>query len=330
MIVSEMTNISNFQTSRSAALLVYPGFDLLDLAGPIAAFNDANVLVAKAYDVTVISCAGGLVESSAGVAVATSPSNRQASADTLIVIGGAMPAVRATAPELISEIQRLAPGCRRVASVCSGAFLLGAAGLLDNRRATTHWKFSAELQALAPAARVEADRLFVQDGPIWCSAGATAGIDLTLALIEDDLGAEHAKAIARGLVMSHRRVGGQSQYSALLELEPPSDRIRRVLLYARDNLAEFLPVHRLAAAGALSERQFTRMFLRETGMTPAKAVEKLRVEAAQPQVEMLAAPLETIARSVGFSDAEHMRQAFLRCNGYAPAALRNARRVRNA
>ena len=321
-----MTNLSKLPPSRSTAILVYPGFDLLDLAGPVEALNDANAIVPDAYRVSVISPSGGLVESSAGVGVTTSRADQQSPLDTLIVSGGVMAVVRKPSLELIGEIQRLGRTSRRVASICTGAFLLGAAGLLDHRRATTHWKFSAELQAMVPAARVDLDRLFVQDGPIWCSAGATAGIDLTLALIEDDLGAAHAKTVARGLVMSHRRVGGQSQYSALLDLEPSSDRIRRVLLYARDHLAEPLPVHRLAEVGALSERQFTRLFVRETGMTPAKAVEKLRVEAAQPQVEVIAAPLDTIARSVGFSDAEHMRQAFLRCNGYAPAALRNARR----
>jgi transcriptional regulator GlxA family with amidase domain len=321
-----MTEKAKLQTCRSVGFLLYPGFDILDLAGPTEALNDANGLVGGAYRLALMSPSGGLVASSAGVVVATSRTDEQSfPLDTLIVSGATIDTVRDPDAELLNEIRRLASSSRRTASICTGAFLLAAAGLLDDRRATTHWKYSAELQARAPAARIEADRLFVHDGPICSSAGATAGIDLTIALIEDDLGTDVAKAVARGLVMSHRRLGGQSQYSALLEQEPPSDRIRRVLLYARENLSESLSVQTLAEVAALSERQFSRLFVRETGLTPAKMVEKLRVEAAQPQIEDLGAPLQSIARSVGFSDPEHMRQAFLRWNGFTPGALRRAR-----
>lgn len=329
--MSEMTKKSKIQTCRTIGVLLYPGFDLLDLAGPTAAFDDANGLVPQAYRLVILSPDGGQVHSSSGVAVATASTHGHSEPlDTLIVSGGSIEAVRKPDAVLLDEIRRLAALSRRTASICTGAFLLAAAGLLDGRRATTHWKYAAELRARAAISHVEADSLFVQDGPVCSSAGATAGIDLAVALIEDDLGAEVAKAVARGLVMSHRRLGGQSQYSALLEQEPPSDRIRRVLLYAREHLAEPLSVQALAEVAALSDRQFARLFARETGLTPAKMVEKLRVEAAQPQVEALAAPLQVIARSVGFSDPEHMRQAFLRCNGVTPAALRSARAARRS
>jgi transcriptional regulator GlxA family with amidase domain len=214
----------------------------------------------------------------------------------------------------------------RVASVCTGAFLLAAAGLLDGRRATTHWRAGSQLQAQHPAIRVDPDRIFVRDGSIWTSAGITAGIDLALEMIQEDLGPAVSRAAARQLVVYHRRPGGQSQFSALLDLEPQSGRIRQALHFARDHLHEKLPVERLAEAARLSPRQFGRAFLAETGQTPAKAIERLRAEAARPRVEDGGESLEAIARAVGFADPERLRQSFIRAFGQPPQALRRAAR----
>jgi transcriptional regulator GlxA family with amidase domain len=216
--------------------------------------------------------------------------------------------------------------CRRVAATCTGAFVLAEAGLLDGRRATTHWSTARELQARFPKVKVEEDRIFIIDGPVWTSAGMTAGIDLVLAMIEKDLGADVARAAARKLVVYHRRAGGQSQFSALLELEPKSDRIQGALAYAKRNLEKSLTVGQLAAAAHLSPRQFSRAFRAETGQSPAKAVENLRLEAARLIMERSRHPIEVVARQTGFADRDRMRRAFLRAFGQPPQVIRrNAR-----
>jgi transcriptional regulator GlxA family with amidase domain len=203
-----------------------------------------------------------------------------------------------------------------------GAFLLAARGLLDGRRATTHWRFAPKLQTIYPAIRVDGDRIFLNEARVWTSAGMTAGIDMVLALIEEDLGRDISRAVARMLVMYYRRPGGQLQYSSLLDLDPGSDRIRNVLSFAREHLSEPLSVERLAEAAYLSVRQFSRAFIAATGVTPAKAIERLRVEAARPRVEDGRETLETIAQRVGFADPERMRQSFVPSLG--PAAARDA------
>jgi transcriptional regulator GlxA family with amidase domain len=205
-----------------------------------------------------------------------------------------------------------------------GAFLLAASGLLDRRRATTHWQFASRMQSMYPAIRVDGDRIFVNDGGIWTSAGMTAGIDLALAMIEEDLGRETSRRIARLMVVYYRRPGGQLQHSSLLDLEPESDRIRAVLTYIREHLTEALPIEQLAEAACVSVRQFSRAFAAQTGMSPAKAVERMRVESARPRIEDGREPLEVIAPSVGFRDAEHMRNSFVRIFGQSPQAMRRA------
>src|SRR6202012_1265809 len=194
--------------------------------------------------------------------------------------------------------------------------------LLDGRRATTHWMHARNLQRDYPKAKMDEDRIFINDGPIWTSAGMTAGVDLGLALIEHDLGPELAKVVARKLVMYHRRGGGQSQFSALLELSPKSDRIQAALAYARDNLHKPLTVPDLAEAAHLTPRQFSRACHAETGQPPAKGMENLRVEGARPLMEQSRHPIEVVARQTGFSDRDHMRRAFLRAFGQTPQALR--------
>jgi transcriptional regulator GlxA family with amidase domain len=211
---------------------------------------------------------------------------------------------------------------RRTASVCSGAFILAAAGLLDGRRATTHWGRAAELARAYPKVHIEPDRIFIRDRAIWTSAGVTAGIDLALALVADDLGEDVAKRAAQQLVVYYRRPGGQSQFSALLEADRPSSRFSPVLAWARARLDERLSVDRLADRAAMSPRHFARAFAAETGMTPAKAIERLRLEAAREQVESGAEPIEGIAACTGFTDPERMRRAFIRAFGQPPQALR--------
>jgi len=315
---------------RDVAFLIFPDFQLLDLAGPIAAFQMAGYdLDTAPYCLRVLSAAGGPIRSSVGVSVQSEPLG-DPPRDTLIVAGGAgcRPAER-VAP-LLAFTRRAAAVSRRVASVCTGAFILAGAGLLDGRAATTHWRYAALLQRQYPRVRVDGDRIFVRDGAIWTSAGITAGIDLALALIEDDLGRDIARAASRQLVVYHRRPGGQSQFSELLALEPASDRIRQALGFARAHLHEALPVERLADAACLSPRQFGRAFLAETGQTPAKAVERLRAEAARLRLETSQEPIELIARGAGFADPERMRRAFLRVFGQPPQALRRVARVGTA
>jgi transcriptional regulator GlxA family with amidase domain len=208
-------------------------------------------------------------------------------------------------------LDRRPPGrCRGVAANCIGAFILAEAGLLDGRRASTHWNRARDLQARFPKVKVEADRIFVVDGPVWTSAGMTTGIDLALAMVEQDLGADVARAIARQLVVYHRRTGDQSQFSALLELDPKSDRIQSALAYAKRNLDKPMTVGQLAAAAHLSPRQFSRVFRAETGQSPAKALENLRIEAARLMMEQSRHPIDVIARQTGFADRDRMRRAF--------------------
>jgi transcriptional regulator GlxA family with amidase domain len=217
-----------------------------------------------------------------GFSVATEPLSN-ANFDTLMVGGSAV--AGSLTPGVVKFLRRALTRSRRVASTCVGAFVLAEAGLLDGRRATTHWRRARDLQAWFPMLKVEEDRIFIVDGPVWTSAGMTAGIDLALAMIEEDLGADVARAVARKLVVYHRRAGGQSQFSALLELEPKSDRIQSALAYAKRNLHKPLTVAQLAKAAHLSPRQFSRAFRAETGQSPAKAVENLRVEAARLMME---------------------------------------------
>jgi transcriptional regulator GlxA family with amidase domain len=216
---------------------------------------------------------------------------------------------------------------RRIASVCSGAYVLAEAGVLDGRRATTHWSRAEDFARRFPKVRLEADRIWVRDGDIWTSAGITAGIDLALAMIAEDLGETVSKRVAQQLVVYHRRPGGQSQFSALLELDPGAGRFTAVLTWARDRLAEPLTVERLADRAGMSPRHFARAFLAEVGVTPAKAVERLRLETARGAVEGSSRAIDSIAGQAGFGDPERMRRAFVRAFGQPPQALRRASRA---
>ena len=316
----------NSAITRHVAFLVYPGFVLLDLSGPLEAFSVATEAAPGSYRLSVMSLEGGEIGSSASLKVMTQAAEADA-IDTFVVVGDFGLASRAISQEMTDFIRAASTGARRTASVCMGAFLLAASGVLDGRRATTHWRFAPKLQAMYPAIRVDGDRIFFNEAGIWTSAGMTAGIDMALSLIEEDLGREAARTVARMLVVYYRRPGGQLQHSSLLDLDPESDRIRHVLSHAREHLSDPLPVEQLAEVAHLSVRQFSRAFLAATGATPAKVIERLRVEAARPRVEDGRETLERIAQVVGFMDLERMRQSFIRVFGDPPQAMRRAART---
>jgi transcriptional regulator GlxA family with amidase domain len=276
------------------------------------------------YEIVVASEKGGLVPTSIGVPVQTVAVN-EAEFDTVIVSGSYD--LRSPPAALLDFLRSAAGGLApRIAAPCTGAFVLAEAGLLDGRRATTHWAYARELQRRYPKIKVEDDRIFIVDRDVWTSAGMTAGIDLALALVEMDLGAEVARLVAKKLVVYHRRAGGQSQHSLLLQLEPKSDRIQSALTYARRNLNTPLSVEQLADIAHLSPRQFSRAFHAETGQSPAKAVENMRVEAARTSIEEGRHSIAEVAVLTGFGDRERMRRAFLRALGQPPQVLRrNAR-----
>ncbi len=309
---------------QRVAFILYPGFQLIGLAAA-SVFEFANLTVEEpVYEILMVSEEGGLVQNSLGVAMQTERWD-DTIYDTLFVTG--YPEVPPGLQRIEAYLKSAAERTRRIASICTGAFTLARAGLLDGRRATTHWYYARDFRAAFPVVKMEEDRIFIIDGPIWTSAGMTAGIDLALAMVEKDLGGEIARLVAKKLVVYHRRAGGQSQYSALLELDPKSDRIQEALDYARQHLAAPLSVELLAEAARLSPRQFSRIFRAETGQSPAKAIEQLRVEAARLMMEQSNHSIDIIARETGFGDRERMRRAFLRAFGQSPRAMRRSLRI---
>jgi len=304
---------------KKLGFVVFPGFQILDLAAA-SVFEVANLFTSRpVYEVALYSEHGGRVTSSSGIEVDT----RQLTDpvfDTLIVTGDI--AVATPSEGLVRFVSEAAVSSRRIASICTGAFILAAAGLLNGRRATTHWASARNLQRRFPAIKVEEDRIFITDGSVWTSAGMTACIDLSLAMVEADLGFEVSKSVAQKMVVYHRRTGGQSQFSAMLELESKSDRIQLALDYAKRNLRRTLSVGELAQVANLSSRQFSRTFRAETGQSPAKAIESLRVEAAKSLVEESRHAIDVVARETGFADSERMRRAFIRKFGHPPQTFR--------
>lgn len=301
-------------------------FQMLSLAA-LTGFEVANLLPSgPRYQVQLLSEHGGLVPSSGGMTMNTEPF-ADPTFDTIIVGSLTDFEIPAASAPLIAFVREAAKTARRTASICSGAFVLAQAGLLDGRRATMHWAHAASFKTRFPNVRTEEDRIFINDGAIWTSAGMTAGLDLVLALVDNDLGAEAAKSVARLLVMNQRRLGGQKQHSALLDMTPKSDRIELVLAHIRQHLRDPLSVEALAAVASLSPRQFSRAFVAETGQSPAKAVERIRLEAARFMMEQGRHSVNEVAEHTGFADRERMRRAFLRTFGVPPQALRrNARR----
>ncbi|MDP3175306.1 MAG: GlxA family transcriptional regulator [Phenylobacterium sp.] len=312
--------------TRRIAVLIFDQFQLLDAAGPLSAFEIAGRFVPGAYRIEVIAEQAGMVASTSGAALGAAALD-DAALDTLVISGGDGVRQAVRRPGLVDWVRTAAGRARRVTSVCTGAFMLAQAGLLEGRRATTHWSATAEFARYFPQVTLEPDRIFVPDGPVWTSAGITAGIDLALALIAIDLGEAIALRTAQQLVVHRRRPGGQSQHSALGDIGVHADRFASLLAWMAARLSEPLSVERLAAQAAMSPRNFSRAFVAATGLTPAKAVERLRLEAARDQVEASAQPIDRVAQATGFGDPERMRRAFIRAFGQPPQALRRAARA---
>lgn len=303
---------------HTVGLLVFPNFQSLGLA-VASVFEYANLLSSeKVYHFRLVSEHGGPVMTSQTFSVNTERLG-DSSYDTLIV--GGDNDCHLPSASLLAYLREAPEHIRRVGAICTGAFVLAAAGLLEGKRATTHWYHASAFKKAYPNVLLDEDRIYVVDGQIWTSAGLSAGIDLALAIVEKDLGLELARQVARKLVIYQRRGGGQSQFSTLLELDAKSDRVQTVLNHVRENLKDELSIESLAAVANLSPRQFSRVFTEETGISPAKAVERLRVEAARLMMETGHHPIEIIARETGFKDRERMRQAFLRAFGQSPQAI---------
>jgi transcriptional regulator GlxA family with amidase domain len=313
------------------ALFAYPGIQALDLSGPLEMFARATRLLRdekraqRGYAITVVGTEAGPIAASSGFRFVPDTTFRdlRGSVDTLLVVGGTGVNAAVADPAVLAWLRRIGGRVRRLCSVCTGAFLLAEAGLLDGRAATTHWSRAAELARRYPRIRVEEDRIWVRDGNVYTSAGVTAGMDLALALIEEDLGAEVAVAVARAMVMYLRRPGDQSQYSAPLRLqsaETPS--VRALVGWAAEHLAADLSVPALARRVGKSPRQLTRVFREDLGVAPAEAIEQLRVEAARRALQQSDDGLEAIASKCGFGSAEVLRRVFLRTLHVTPSAYR--------
>ena len=317
--------------AREIGMLIFENFQLLDAAGPIGVFEmPMRGMDVPPYSITVYSLAGGLVRASCGVEMMSLKLPASLTLDTLLVSGGEGTREGMANTALLEAIRHLSSRTRRTCSVCSGSFLLAAAGLLEGRRATTHWRRSGAFERLFPATRLDADRIFVRDGKFWTSAGITAGIDLALALVEDDLGDDIARHAARELVVHQRRQGGQSQFSVMQDIRLASGRFDDLIGWVRTNLHADLSVEALAKRAAMSARNFARVFRTETGVTPARLVEKLRLEAARERIEATSQTIQTIAAETGFGDPERMRTAFLRAYGQPPMVLRRQSRPGSA
>jgi transcriptional regulator GlxA family with amidase domain len=314
--------------ARVVEVLVYPAVQLLDVTGPVQVFASANDIVADAggtppYLLRVVAKGGASVIASAGVELASSPLPRIGAAlDTLMIAGG--PGIETASADLalVRWVRARVNTARRVASVCTGAFMLAASGVLDGRRAATHWSCCAELARRFPAVHVESDPIFVRDGPIWTSAGVTAGIDLALALVEEDLGRDVALAVARYLVVFLKRPGGQAQFSTMLSLQSAENKFGALHAWIARHLADEISLPVLARQVGMSERSFSRRYAEATGLTPVHAVERLRVEEARRLLSESRLPVKRISQRCGFGSEETMRRSFLRLLATTPQDYR--------
>ena len=317
-----MTETPPFLPMRTrCAIILIEGFQILDMAGPTAVLEVANRHVGREQNIDVVAAVPGPVRSSSGVTVMAGPLGDPETVDTLIVTAGENDNPALADPAVYEFIRACTGRARRVASICSGAFVLAAAGVLDGHVATTHWIDAENLASSFPAVTVEPDRIYVRSGNIWTSAGVSAGIDLALALVTDDYGEEVARLTAQRLVVPLRRLGGQSQFSTLIALQRPEARFAELLHQIRADLAGDHGVEALATRIGMSPRNFARLFQAETGMSPAKAVERLRCESAQAMLHA-GASVKEAARACGFGDQERMRRAFRRNFATAPAAFK--------
>lgn len=318
---------------RRMAMVAFPDVQILDVVGPLAIFGDVARWTRNhgqhapvRYEVEVLAAEAGPLRSSCGVQLVADRSYRDATGrfDTLLVAGGLGTAAASADPALLDWLRRTAPRVRRLGSVCTGTFVLAAAGLLKGRRVATHWGSAERLQRLHPELSVDADPIFLRDGNIYTSAGVTAGMDMALALVEEDCGREIALAIARMMVLFLRRPGGQSQFSAQLSVQS-ADRepLRDLQAWILDHLADDCSVHRLAKRVAMSPRNFARVFTAEVGVTPGRFVERVRVEAARRRLEESDDSVDQVAERCGFGSSEGLRKAFLRTVCVAPSAYRS-------
>ncbi len=314
---------------RQVVIVGFPGLQPLDAVGPFEVFAGATTALsslgrAGGYRVTLASSSGDNVQSESGLELGTVPLPPVGERiDTLVIPGGSGTTAACGDTTLVSWIRAVAPTCRRVATVCSGAFLGAEAGLLDGRRVTTHWARAEELSAAYPSLVVDPDPIYIRDGKYWSSAGVTAGIDLALALVQEDVGVEVAQTVARWLVMFLHRPGGQSQFASPVWVP----RAERSTVRAVQTLVESAPGgdHRLpalAAAAAMSVRHFTRVFTAEVGESPSRFVERVRLEAARNELETTSDTLELIATQCGFGTAETLRRVFQRRLGVTPDSYR--------
>ncbi|MGD6740685.1 GlxA family transcriptional regulator [Streptomyces sp. BH106] len=312
-------------TKRRIVFVIFDGFQPLDLVGPYEVFQHGDRLGGR-YACEIVAPTGGAVRSRSGLVMHAEYSLAErdpAGVDTLVVAGGRGVDRARADPELVGWVREAAAGARRVASVCSGVFLLAAAGLLEGRRATTHWARERQLAAEHPEIAADCGPIFIRDGHIWTSAGVTAGMDLALAMVEDDLGRDTAHAVARELVLFLRRPGNQAQFSVAMATRPPAtDPIRAAVAAIQADPGARHSVLDLATHAALSPRHLQRRFTAETGVTPAGYVEQVRVEAAQRSLAEGDEPLEAIARRHGFCTAETLRRTFHRRLGVAPSEYR--------
>jgi len=306
---------------RRVVIVTFASAQVLDVTGPLEVFSSASrQLPGVRYGTEVVSAPGGPVLASCGLELATtSLAELTGPVDTLLVAGGRDMDLVCADADLLHHVRRIAAGARRVTSVCSGAFVLAAAGLLDGHRATTHWAECSVLASGYPAVAVDPDAIYVRDGRLWTSAGVTAGIDLALALVADDHGRQAAAAVARQLVVYLRRSGGQTQFSAVLAAQSAdSEPLRDLLAWLPDHLDEDLSVPALARRASLSERQFRRVFTAEVGRTPADHVEAVRLEAACRLLETTDRSVNQVARACGFGTPETLNRTFRRRLGTTP------------
>lgn len=314
--------------ARIVEVLAYPSVKLLDVTGPVQVFATANSLMKQAgksepYVIRVVADSGRQVEASGGLALAVRPlPSPGAELDTLVVAGGEGVGDAAANAKLLAWLRQRAGKARRTASVCTGAFLLAESGLLDGRRAVTHWAFCDDLAERFPLIQVEPDPIFIRDGSIWTSAGITAGIDLALALVEEDLGRSVALAVARYFVVFLKRPGGQAQFSEFLSLQSNEDKFGPLHDWVSRHLADDLSLGALAVQAGMSERSFSRHYAEETGQTPARAVERLRVEGAKHLLSETRLPVKRISQRCGFGSEETMRRSFIRLLATSPQDYR--------
>ncbi|WP_144377601.1 GlxA family transcriptional regulator [Mesorhizobium amorphae] len=313
---------------KTILFLAFDGVTDLDLIGPIQVFSTASSATEQSggqpiYTIVVASIAGGMVRTRSGLTIGTQTLAEvdMHTVDTIVVPGGRSSLEDDAEPPLVDWLAQNAGRARRICSVCVGAFLLGAAGLLDKRKATTHWRATELLKARYPSTTVVPELIYQQDGPVWTSAGVSAGIDLALHLVEQDHGRGLAMMVAKALVVFLRRPGGQKQFSSTLALQG-NEAFSELIAWAADNLAEDLSVDALAERAAMSPRSFARKFHAAVGQTPAAAMEALRLEAAKRMLEDSSQPMKTIATNSGFGDLQGLRRAFIRALGITPSEYR--------